>query len=368
MEEKKICVDCRITTSGIGNYTINNLLHVEKNFGYKISLLIKKNLSDFSKNVKQIKFPARIYSLREQILFIRSIPKSDLFWSPHYNIPILPIRAKKRIVTIHDVYHLRFIDDLSIAKKIYAKVILNLAVRLSDHIITVSNFSKNEIVKLTGCMPDKVKVIYNGVRQVAAYKPFTEVKAKYGLYDKYILFVGNVKPHKNLIRGLKAFAGLPKHLFETFNVVIVGQKDGLLTGDPDLFKWLEMNKDLENKIVFTGFVDDGELDSIYRHASLFVFPSFYEGFGLPPLEAMLNHCPVIASNSSSIPEICGDAVHYFDPLDDRSIRSAMLDVLSNENLVRNLIQFGLERIKLFTWEKAGLEHEVLFNSVLNGKI
>ena len=288
-----LCIDCRmINHSGIGTY-IRNLIpyFIEK---YDTVLLGDPDeLIGFNaKNIISLK--SKIYSIAEQIELFRKVPKCELFWSPHYNIPLLPIMSNHRVVTIHDVYHLAFYNELSRKQKIYAKLVINAAVKLSDKVITVSTFSKNEIIKYTGCKPGVIAVVYNGVDQFKKDTFNRDVNAVYNLPLNYILFVGNVKPHKNLKVLLKAYLLLSDELKQQYKVVIVGKRDGFLTGDEELTRWINTHPEIQADIVFTGYVANDDMDVIYQNASLFVFPSVYEGFGLPPLEAMLNNCPVIA--------------------------------------------------------------------------
>lgn len=363
MKEKQVLVDVRmIRNSGIGVYLANVLLLLKKESGFKLLIAA----GDDYKGQKTSLLKSKIYSIKEQFEYLFRIPSVDIFWSPHYNAPLFPIRAKKKVVTIHDVYHLAYSHTLSPFQKMYARLMINAAVRLSDAIITVSAFSKGEIIKYTGCDASKITVIHNGVKQQTSVMDHNATKSKYGISQQpYLLFVGNVKPHKNLHTFLKAFAGLPKDLYKAYQVVIVGKKDGMITGDPRLFNWINETGDLSRKLTFTGIVDDEDLDTMYAGASLFVFPSLYEGFGLPPLEAMVNGCPVIAAASSSLPEVCGDAVLYFDPESSASIKEAIIKVLNNKTTADTLIAKGFARVPQFTWESSAALHKQLFERLLS---
>lgn len=369
----KICIDCRfINASGIGIYLQNLIPYLLEI--YEILLIgSNKELTrlKWTKDCKIIHLDNHIYSMKEQFELPLKVPDSDLFWSPHYNIPLLPIRAKKRLVTIHDVFHLAFLDQLSFKQKVYAKLMINLAVRLSDKIVTVSNFSKSEIIKFTNISENKIEVIYNGINK-NSFKIIHDnslvegVRTKYDLPKRFILYVGNVKPHKNLIRLLKAFKiNLIQNGIKDYNLVIVGKKEGFITGDKGLFKMLEDNTNLKRKVLFTGYVENEDLPVIYNLASLFVFPSFYEGFGLPPLEAMACGCPVVVSNAASLPEVCGDAAYYIDPHDVESIAKGMCEVLTDDDLMRILIRKGLERVNIFSWERSAREHLRVFEEGLS---
>jgi glycosyltransferase involved in cell wall biosynthesis len=365
VKDKKMLADFRMSKhSGIGVYLRNVLNYLDQKSTFTISLAAGPESSIET----ELNLQSPIYSIKEQLEYFLKIRKVDLFWSPHYNIPVLPIRAVKRVVTIHDVYHLAFSNTLTPFQKIYAKIMINLAVRLSDAVITVSEFSKQEIVRYTNCDTKRIHVISNGVKQATVLLDYKSIREKYHIpAGPYILFVGNVKPHKNLITLLKAFRQLPEELYRNYQVVIVGKREGMITGDAGVFALIEEDKELSKKVVFTGIVDDEDLDTIYANASLFAFPSHYEGFGLPPLEAMVNGCPVISSNSSSLPEVCGDAVLYFDPVDVNALEKAIASVLMDKELARSLITKGYERVKQFTWEKSGQSHNDLFEKLIKEK-
>ena len=358
-----VVVDARmIDASGIGVYLENILEHLVSD--YKVTLLgDPEKLASYKTKAEIISFLAPIYSIKEQLAFKNIIPDCDIFWSPHYNVPLFSIKAKKRLVTIHDVYHLAFSQELSLMKRLYARMVMYFAVKLSDKIVTVSEFSKKEVLKYVKTDESKIIVIYNGVDHHVKINSFKKLKKKYNLPDKYILYVGNVKPHKNLRKLLEAYLLLDPSLSPKYKVVIVGQKHGFITGDLALIKWINVTPKLSDSVVFTGFADHEDMDTLYYYASVFVFPSIYEGFGLPPLEAMANGCPVIVSNESCLPEICGDAALYFNPFDELEIKDKITTVLKSPVLQTDLIERGIQHSSKFSWEKSGKLHVELFNSL-----
>lgn len=351
MSLKKIVIDFRMhKASGIGTY-IKSLLPflVEK---FEIVLLGNRDEIggyEWSKSVKVIKCKSKIYSIKEQLELPLKIPKCDIFWSPHYNIPILPIRAKFRAVTIHDAFHLAFCDTLNFMQKTYAKMIFNQALSRSDIVFSVSEFSRSEILKYT--KTDKnIFIVPNAIDERRFNNHcdsaiLEAVAREYKLPENFILFVGNVKPHKNLKNLLFA---LDK---TELNLVIVGKKDGFITSDSDIFEIIEKNN-LGERIFFTGYVKDTDIAAIYNLAKLFVFPSLYEGFGIPPLEAQACGCPVVCSNVASMPEVCGDSVIYFDPCNVKEMRDKIQMVLNDEILQNELRTKGFENIKRFSWERS----------------
>ncbi|MGY3211542.1 glycosyltransferase family 4 protein [Mucilaginibacter sp. HD30] len=352
-----------INSSGIGTYIRALLPAICQQF--KTTLLTNDPdvLTGINNNFEILNFEAPIYSIKEQIKYI-TLPPVDILFSPHYNSPILPVRAKKRVVTIHDVYHLAYYSQLSYTQKLYANLAINRSVKLSDRIITVSDFSKTEIIKYTGCSPEKISVIHNGVKQLTTLRPLNHVRKKYGLPDKYLLYVGNVKPHKNLKIFLDAYLLLVNSIKDEYKIVIAGKKDGFITGDNSLFDFIDTNSELKHNVIFTGYVEDNDMDTLYSAASLLVFPSFYEGFGLPPLEAMLNNCPVISSNAASLPEVCGDAAIFFEPFDKEDLAFKIMKVLRNGRLRRDLVSKGALRVKKFAWEVSAQKHLQLLKDLL----
>jgi glycosyltransferase involved in cell wall biosynthesis len=354
-----------MNSSGIGSYIKALLPAICENFDTVLLTEDTATLENLPVKCKISEFLSPIYSISEQFNYLL-LPSADLLFSPHYNVPVFHVRSKKRVVTIHDVYHLAFYHQLSSAQKFYARFMINMAVKLSDAIITVSEFSKKEIIKFTGCPEKKITVIHNGVKQNVIHTNIESTKVKYDLPVKYILFVGNVKPHKNLKSLLQAYLLLDPEIRTAYKIVIAGKKDGFITGDTHLTRFIE-SSGLSSSIIFTGYVEDEDMDALYAEASLFVFPSLYEGFGLPPLEAMLNNCPVIVSNIASLPEICGDASLYFDPLNVQDIALKIKYVLNDAQLRQNLIQKGKNRIKKFTWERSINQHLELFTQQLSTK-
>lgn len=364
LNKPKLCVDARMYNhSGIGKYLQMLLPYICD--AYETTLLgDTETLASLSSAAKIIPFHSPIYSISEQRKYNKVIPAADMFWSPHYNVPLTGIRCKKRVATIHDVYHLAFYKGLSRKQKIYAKLVINAAVKRSDEVITVSIFSKDEIIKYTNGKHWKIQVVHNGVHQFTTESLNKNVNAAYNLPANYILFVGNVKPHKNLKTLLKAYLLLNDELKQQYKVVIVGKRDGFLTGDEELTRWINMKPEIQQNIVFTGYVANEDMDAVYKNASLFVFPSVYEGFGLPPLEAMLNNCPVIASSASSLPEVCGDAAIYFDPQNEIELCTKMTEVLTQKNISDAFVAKGQEQIKHFTWDECAAKHIEVFNRVI----
>lgn len=345
-----ITIDARmIKNSGIGTYTQNMITAIAGN--YNLTLLGNYdtlNSFSWSKDVNIIPSTSPIYSLNEQTELPEKIQPCDLFISPHYNIPLKGIKASKRAVVIHDVNHLTNINRISIIKKLYAKYVINSAIKKSDKVITVSEFSKSEINKYTISKKD-ISVIYCGldtkkIRSKISEEPTERIKLKYNLPENYILYIGNVKPHKNIDILIKAMKFLGE--FPDMKLVAVGVQHNEI-----LQKLKAINStDLEKNIYTIQYVENDELPLLYKNAQCFVFPSIYEGFGIPPIEAMICDCPVLASNAASIPEVCGDAALFFNPNNVKELVGNIVSILKNKNLRSELIQKGSKNAKRFSIE------------------
>ena len=341
-----------INHSGIGTNIKNMIPNLIDN--YNLTLLGNSEILDsfpWSKQIRIINAKSPIYSIKEQIELPTKIPKCDLFVSPHYNIPLLKIKASKRAVIINDVNHLVFANQLSSLKVIYAKYMINTAIRRSDKVITLSGFSKNEILKYTHVRGKEIRIVYCGLdneklRYKLHEKSFEEIRSTYKLPENYFLYVGSIKPHKNLRTAVKAFNLWSKKNISPIKLVLIGIKKNDLEKDMEISKLFD-----QDRIIIPGFVEDSDLPLIYKNAECLIFPSIYEGFGLPPLEAMIYGCPVIASNSASIPEVCGDAALYFDPLKVEDLVEKMIILTGDKNLRNELINKGYTNILRFGWEK-----------------
>lgn len=348
-----LCIDARMAfSSGIGT-CIRAIAPYLNHPPFRTILLVDRPDQAWCKGFEQIVFDAPIYSIKEQLLFSFKIPQCDLFWSPHYNIPLFPIRSKKRIVTIHDACHLAFINQLSIAERLYANTVMHRAFHKSDVVITDSQFSKSELHRFLGQPRNEINVIPVAVnkelfQKISNPNSLNQVKDKYQLPTNFILFVGNPKRHKNLTGLIEAFSkiSLPK-----YKLVIIGNKKGLRNSIAGI--------EGEN-VLFIENVPEKDLPAIYNLAEILVFPSFYEGFGLPPLEAMSCGCPTIVSNAASIPEVCGDASIYIHPERIDEMTKAIENLALDQAMKNKLILSGFERIKKFDWEFTSQKYRDLF--------
>ena len=350
-----ISIDARmINASGIGRYIENVISQLVKEKDFKVYCLCNDRLDDFEwqKKVESVHVRSRIFSISEQLELPAKIPQTDIFWSPQYNVPILPIRAKKRIVTIPDVYQLAHINELSCLKKLYVKIFTKAAIYLSSSVITISEFSKNEILKYTDIKLNKIKII-----SCAVAENFAENISGIAIEGKYILFVGNVKPHKNLVNALKAYK-IFLEKYKNYKFIIVGKKEGFITGYNNIEELIE---GIDDKVVFTGHVTDNKLKEYYAGASIFFFPSHYEGFGIPLLEAMKFNIPIVSSYAASLKEVGGEAILYCNPNDVNNMAQKLDEALTNRNFFSH--EKYAAQLNKFSWHKAALEYIKVFRDV-----
>ena len=238
--------------------------------------------------------------------------RPDVFHAPHYVLP--PATRCRSVVTIHDCIHLMFPQYLpNRAAYAYAAASMWRAARRSHRILTVSEASKRDIIHFFNVPPEKIVVVYNAIderfRRAPSEEDVARVRERYQLNHGFVLYVGNIKPHKNLVRLIEAFDELRQRGFDELKLLIIGDEISKL---PALRRAVHSHK-LHKHVRFLGYLPDETLAVLYRLAAVFVFPSLYEGFGLPPLEAMASGTPVVTSNVSSMPEVTGDAAVLVDP-------------------------------------------------------
>ncbi len=280
-------------------------------------------------------------------LYLYTHPEIDVLFCPaHYAPRFCPVPI---VVTVHDTSYLYFPQEF-LKKDLYKLTHWTKhAVRTAKKVIAVSRTTQKDVTKNYHIKTDKTTVIYNGFDKSEQSKEGMEGRFSMPK-NPYLLYVGTIQPRKNIHRLIEAFGSIharyPKH-----KLVIVGKR-GWLFGD--IFeKALEMG--LEDHVIFTGYVSDAQLGSLYGKAECFVFPCLYEGFGIPLLEAMYYKCPVVSSNTGSLPEVGGDACLYFDPKDTTEMAARIRNVLEDKTLKKKLVEKGQKRVKLFSWEKSAKE-------------
>lgn len=273
----------------------------------------------------------------------------DVLHSPDF-IPPASVHAKS-VITVHDLAFLLFPDFLTRpSARYYSRV--DIAAHKADHIIAVSESTKRDTVRLLGVPEEKITVIPEAAHPIFAPitspEPLERIRTRYKLPEEFILFVGTIEPRKNLPALVNAYRRLRDNYKSNVALVIVGQRGWLYEELDQMLE--EMN--IQDSVRFLGGVPNEELVYLYNAAKIFAFPSRYEGFGLPPLEAMACGTPVVTSNVSSLPEVVGDAALLVDPEDIDGLAVAMWRLLSEENLRRELRAKGLKRAQTFSWERA----------------
>jgi len=368
----RIAIDARkLHDYGIGTYVRNLLRHlarIDQTTEYVVLCggTDCQLVAELGANFRAVPEASPGYSIREQITVPRDLrrERADLFHAPHYVLP--PLTRCKSVVTIHDCIHLRFPQYLP--NKLgyaYARGSLWMATHQASRILTVSEASKRDILDYFNVPPEKIHVIYNGIDERFSESPpeddVARVRERYQLDHPFILYAGNIKPHKNIERTIEAFHLLRRSAeFDQVKLVIIGDEIAKYAA---LRHAVHRHK-LHKYVRFFGFVPDRTLAILYRLAGVFVFPSLYEGFGLPPLEAMASGTPVITSNVSSLPEVVGDAALLVDLLQPEAIADAMRRMLTDDELRRDLKARGLIRAKQFSWERSIRRVREIYGEVL----
>ena len=277
--------------------------------------------------------------------------RPDVLFVPAHVVPL--VHPRRIVVTIHDLGYLHFPAAHPAAARHYLDWSTRWSVRAAWRVIAVSEATRDDLVRMLGVRPNKITVVHHGVRpvmDVATDDAVRDALARHTIAAPYVLVVGTVQPRKNLQRLIRAFrqvaaAGLPHTL------VIAGQRGWLMESIED-----DVNaNDLTDRVRFTGYVADADLPLLYRGADVFVLPSLYEGFGMPVLEALAYGVPVVASNTTSLPEIVGEAGLLIDPLDAEAIGDALVRALTDAALRERLMAAGPARAAKFSWERCARE-------------
>ncbi len=301
----------------------------------------------------------------EQIFLPRYIAqhKLDVFHSPHYTVPF---RSKvPTVATFHDMTFFTHPEVHEKSKVLFFRQMIPLAAEQANAVIAVSQSTKRDMVRLLDVPESKIHVVYEGIdssqyRPVEQDQRMNQIKMEYNLPDQFIFFVGTLEPRKNIDGTIRAFKQVCDEIGRQYGLVVTGAKGW---NYHSLFT-LVQELGLEENVTFTGYVREEDLPYLFSTASVFVYPSFYEGFGIPPLEAMACGTPVVASNVSSLPEVIGDAGLLVDPTKDNEIAEAVLQILTSEDLSKKLSTAGLARAQLFSWQKAARETIEVYESVV----
>lgn len=360
--------------TGIGHYTENLLIHLRRadphlqTALFCISLRGGHRLRRLAPSLEGVE--VRGYNLPANFFYYRwwkrtsllpletFLGEVDIFHATNYQAPAL--RRARLVTTVHDINFVRFPEMQSKGIRRFTASLPGLLER-SDYVLTDSDFTRRELLDVYELDAEKIKVVYPGLDPVFLDPPTpeeTETALKaYSLEPPYLAYIGNLHPRKNLATLLEAYALLRERGVEHRLAVIGGGGLGRLHNTEYRKLMLRVRDlDLEEKVVFTGYVPDDSLRCLLYRAEALVFPSIYEGFGLPPLEAMACGVPVVTSRRSSLPEVVGDAAVFIeDPLDPEEIAGAVAGLLEDSRLRETLVKKGRERARLFSWERAAAE-------------
>jgi glycosyltransferase involved in cell wall biosynthesis len=356
----RIAIDARkLRDYGIGTYVRNLLRELARQDTQNDYLILCReadwdSVEALGPRFRPVVENAAPYSIAEQFALPMDLRReaADLFHAPHYVLP--PLTPCRSVVTIHDCIHLRFPQYLpNRIGYAYARAQMWTATHRAARVITVSEASKRDILRYFRVPESRIAVIYNAIDerfwQQPAEDDIARVRERYRLDNPFVLYAGNIKPHKNLERLIEAFNLLRQHAaMKDVQLLIIGDE---ISKYATLRRAVHRYK-LHKHVRFFGFVSDQTLAALYRLAAVFVFPSLYEGFGLPPLEAMASGTPVITSNVSSLPEVVGDAALMIDPYEPAAIADAMQRVLDDPALAADLSRRGLARAREFSWERS----------------
>lgn len=354
----KIAIDIQTTLgrkTGFGFYVSNlvaNLERIDKKNQY--AFLKPESDHDFSTPQRWVWDQITIPQLARQ-------SKADILHQPCFSTPIF--YRGKVVVTIHDLISVFFGHNIPFWSRQFFGKWMPFTYRFADHLIAVSEHTKKDAIKVLGIPADKITVIHEAADEkyqvIENKKIIAEVRQKYDLgNDPFILHVGTLEPRKNLPFLVRAFAEAKAEIGST-KLVITGKKGWYYEG---LFQLVDELK-LNDEVIFTGYVEDEDIPALYNAARLFAFPSLYEGFGLPPLEAMACGTPVISSNTSSMPEVVGEAGILLAPENEHRWAEALISVLNNEKQWKELRQRGLDQAKKFSWEKCAQETIAVYEKV-----
>lgn len=286
----------------------------------------------------------------------------DILFIPAHTMPIIHKPGLKCVVTIHDLGYEYLPQHHQYPHKLYLNRTTEFAAKHASHLIAVSEFTKQDLVRKLGVSAERITVVYEGVDAQQNHRPtddyIKDIKKKYRLNQPYILFVGTIQPRKNLVRLIEAFAQL-KDKHPHLQLVLAGNRGWL---SEDIYA-APQQLGVADRVKFLGYIDEGDKPALYAGAELTALLSLFEGFGLPILESMACGTPVIASDSSSLPEVTGDAGILVHPTDINAMATGLDKLLTNSRLRQELIAKGYQQIKKFSWQQTAEQTLKVFERV-----
>jgi glycosyltransferase involved in cell wall biosynthesis len=327
-----------------------------------------EHLIDVEGRARIILCSAKYYSVAEQIALPVILRRcgADLLHAPHFVVPL--IRCCPTVVTIHDVIHFIYPQDVpSRIGRFYARMMMRVAARSADRILTVSSYSKNDIVRHLKVDAEKIHVAYPGADErfenVEHSLALAQMQRKIGIRGKYILYIGIYKQRKNHVGLLRAFALLAQANMEVELVIA-----GYLGEGEQVLRRAAAELGIADRVLFPGFIDEQDIPALYSGASVYACPSLYEGFGFTVLEAMACGVPVVSHNETSLPEVCGDAALFANARDPERFAAALRRAIEDTRLRSDLIRRGYDNVRRFSWTKAARQALDTYESVLHGAV
>lgn len=364
---------CCGNRSGIGMYTYELAKRMKTENGLEFAGNVFNFLgrNDNTDALSEIEMPIRTqksmpYGVYRRVWHTIPFSYNALFPVADLNVFfnfIVPPRVKGKVITvIYDMTYLRFPETMNESNLRRIRKDIGYSVARSDRIVTISEFSKNEIHELLEVPKEKIDVVYSAPSIATGVADFQIVQECLKIQKPYLLYVGTIEPRKNLIRLIQAFDWLKREKQIPHQLILAGGGG---------WKTEEIHQAVEaaqfgREIQFTGYLSSEEKNALYQNADAMVFPSLYEGFGMPPLEAMLFECPVICSDAASLPEIVGEAAELVDPLDVQAIADGIWHVLSNRDYRRSLIEKGAQQALRFSWDRSAEKMIQIYKETLGG--
>jgi len=361
----KIAIDASqiVFKTGVSFYTSNllkGLSKIDKKNEYVFLYNTNSLMGTYSKykNVKEVVINIQNKLLWDQIGVPKVVKseKIDIIFNPKLSIPLFA--PSKKVFTLVGLEQFALPNVFKWYDHIYFRIMIPLFCRRANTIIVMTNTGKNDLMKYLNVSRDKIEVIYGAYHKrfkvTKNIENLLAIKQKYNLPEKYMLFVGGLTPLKNFSNIIKAFKIIKNKI--PVKLIVAGFKRWKYAKDLELIKKLK----LQNDIITLGFVPDDDLPYLYNSAQCLIFPSLYEGFGIPLLEAQACGCPVICSKTGCTPEVSGGAASLVNPYNYKEIAQAIYDVLNNRDLREKLIEAGLENVKKFSWSKAAKQTLELF--------
>lgn len=346
--------------AGISNYTknlVDNMISKDN-----IDFMLSKEVEEKYDSYKNVRFIDEINSSKSRIIYeqlraLNDYKKYEIIHFPDYSTPVLS--KCKKVATIHDMAFFTVKECYTKGQVATKKFLLDRTVKNADKLICISKFTYNELKRYyPNVDDDKVEIIHNGFN-----KPLINYKDvsldKFNLDGDYILFVGTISPSKNLVRLVEAFREV-KNIKKDLKLAIVGKNGWKFD---EVYKKVE-ELNLKKDIIFTGYVSNDELETLYKQSIFVVYPSLYEGFGLPPLEALSRKKSVLSSDIPVLKEILGESVFYFNPYNKDDMVKQILNLIDNENYRNSKIELALKTVNLYSWEKCAQQTYNIYEELI----